>query len=65
MAGALPPVAGMALTTISLTVNGRAVPAGDYTFAPMRVKAKALAGKRIGNGFVEQARAILFANISF
>ena len=44
----------MALTTISLTVNGRAVPAGDYTFAPMRVKAKALAWKRIGNGYVEQ-----------
>ena len=59
VASALPPVAGMALTTINLTVNGRAIPAGDYTFTPMRVKAKALAGKRIGNGYVEQARALL------
>ena len=60
MASALPPVAGMALTTISLTVNGRAVLAGDHTFATMRVKAQALADKRIGNGYVEQARARLF-----
>ena len=51
---ALPPVAGMALTTINLTVNGRAVPVGDHTFAAMHVKAKVLSDKHIGNGYAEQ-----------